>query len=375
MKSFRSLAKRCGGALLVVGLLVVPAASQEPGEQTPQAPQSQPAAPEAYRLDIRNVLAYQVISTTRVGQATPTSSKYREMVVFDVDEEGNLIACIGSPDLKTIAAQGSADQQTVPSGDHKPNGEEPEKVPMKWKRHVLGKDFTRNEDGTISFRPPQNEVMPYPVLPLPPTTLKDKEHFSLTLPDLAMGEGKTLQMIGQHKVSQDGKLTVQCRLETKGVPGIRPEMAIVGYDIPADASAVSHVRITRRPAGEVAHHSAGEMAHRPANEGHAGRPTHAGSNRERPAPRPAAVAAPQSPTTTLLLQLVSSQPAPERLRKEVMKLASGDTSESGDHVPEDAAPQRPSNDDAAPTPARTGPVEHARQLGEQLKEKSQDAAN
>ena len=207
MRSFQSQARWCGGMLLVVGLLVVPAVSQEPAADTPKAPQSQPAVPEAYHLDIRNVLAYQVISTTRVGMAAPTTMKYREMVAFDVDEQGNLIVCIGSPDLKALAAAPRpADKPAAAAaGERKANGEEPEKVSLIWKRHVLGKEFTHNEDGTISFRPPQGEVMPYPVLPLPPTTLKDKERFDLTVPDLAIGEGKTLQLTGLPKVAQDGK--------------------------------------------------------------------------------------------------------------------------------------------------------------------------
>jgi hypothetical protein len=362
--------------LLIVGLLVVPALSQEPVADTPQAPQSQPAAPpEAYRLDIRNVLAYQVISTTRVGMAAPTTMKYREMVVFDVDEQGDLIVCIGAPDLKALAAAPRpADKPAAAApGERKPDGEEPEKVSLIWKRHVLGKNFTHNEDGTISFRPPQDEVMPYPVLPLPPTTLKEKERFDLTVPDLAMGEGKTLQLTGLPKVAQDGKLTVQCRIEPKIAPGSTPELAVVGYDIPAGAAAVSNIRMTRRLAGEVAGQSASEaQVTRPAGPHAAGE-----RNRERPTPRPAGAAQQGKPTISVLLQLVSSKPVPEDLRKGLVNMASGQGLEHGDgqseSASESAATDKTSDTEGKATTAKGNLWDQIDQLGTQAKEKSEGA--
>jgi hypothetical protein len=299
--------------------------------------------------------------------------KYREMVVFDVDEQGNLIVCIGSPDLKAIAAAARPTEKpaTAAPGERKPNGEEPEKVTLIWKRHILGKDFTHNEDGTISFRPPQGEVMPYPVLPLPPTTLKDKERFDLTVPDLAMGEGKMLQLTGLPKVAQDGKVTIQCRIEPKIVPGSTPELAIVGYDIPAGAAAVSNIRMTRRLAGEAAGQSAGEaQAFRPG--------PHAAGDRDRPAPRPAGAAQQGPPTVSVLLQLVSSKSAPEDLRKGLVNMAGSQSGEHGEgeseRASESVATDKPSDMESKPTPVKGNLWDQIDQLGTQAKEKSEGAA-
>jgi hypothetical protein len=325
----------CSVATWWVGLLPVlglPAAllwAQEPAADTQKSVQSRPTVPRAYRLDINDVLAYQVIQTTRVGAAPPTTTRYRQMVVFDIDDGRNLVVYIGSPEPKSIPASPlglmvtpgprQAERHAGPA-EHRPDvpgavaerkpgaAEETEKVQLVWTRYVLGKTFTRNPDGTISFRPPDGQVMPYPLLPLPPVQLNPKERFELTVPDLALGEGKAVQMVGTYRVSPDGKVGVDGHIEPRIVPGGIPELGVIGYDVPATASVVSSIRMSRRPAVEP--------ASQPAHEGaEAGRP-----HGER-SPRPAGgtVAAPTTPPmTSLLIHLVSSKPVGEDLRKNLV---------------------------------------------------------
>ena len=249
MRSCCTLVTWSAGMLSILSLMAAPLSAQSAPASQKAAAQTQPAIPQAYQLDVRNVLAYQVASTTRAGAAPAMPTKYREMVVFDIDDQENLVLYVGSPGIKTVAASAAPaspprpmekhsveHRPATPPTEHKPAvAEEPEKVQLVWTKHVLGKTFTRNADGTISFRPAQGEVMPYPVLPLPPVELKDKERFELTVPDLALGEGKTIAVIGTYKVSPEGKLTVDCRMEPKIVPGGMPEIAVLGYDVPASA--------------------------------------------------------------------------------------------------------------------------------------------
>ncbi len=338
MRPCCSVAVWCAGLFLVVGLPARPLGAQGPAADTKKAPQTQPTIPRAYQLDVKDVLAYQVVSTTRVGAAAPTTARYRQMVIFDFDGEANLVVYIGSPDPKTVAASPSG--QGAPSGprqtersagasgerrpglalgerivnapgaaaERKPGAaEEAEKMQLLWTRHVLGTAFTRNPDGTISFRPPEGQVMPYPLLPLPPAQLSQKERFELSVPDLALGEDKTLQMVGTYKASADGRVTVDGHMEPKMVPGGLPELGVIGYDIPATASVVSSVRMSRRPAAEP--------TSQPAREGgEAGRPPgERGARSAGPAAAP-----PPPPTTSLLIHLVSSKPVPDDLRKSLI---------------------------------------------------------
>lgn len=314
-----------------------------------------------------------MITTTRVGTGPATTVKYREMVVFDVDGEENLVVYIGSPNLKTVAAQASsaggsaADalrggerRQAAKPAEHKASGkEEPEKLQLTWARHVLGKGFTRHADGTISFRPGEGEVMPYPVLPLPPAQLKEKEGFELTVPDLAQGEGKTVQVVGQCKVAGDGKVTIDGRLQTKIVPGSQPELAIIAYDIPATASGVASIRMTRRVAGEAGEAANGEGA-KP------GMPPHGEKG-----PKPAAPAA-QQPLTSIVVQLVSSKPVAEELRRGLIAVAGsgheGQAEAADGGKP--AAGETTEKNNKVPSGDLWGQIE---QIGTQAKEKSEGA--
>ncbi len=378
----------CFLAICYATIIALPLLAQPQVADTQKAPQSQPAVPQAYQLDIRNVLAYQVVVTNRAGAAPPTTTKYREMVLFDVDGDDNLIAYIGSPDTKAATTPASpapvgvvrtpekrpsaaggehrpaappVEHKAAPAPERKPNvPEEAEKITLTWTRHVLGKDFTRGADGMISFRPPEGQVMPYPVLPLPPTSLKEKERFELTVPDLALGQGKTLQVSGLAKVGQDGKLTVDCRVDAKIVPGTMPELGILGYDIPASASAVSGIRMTRRPASEPAGAPAGQEPAEP-------RPRGEKSQQPRPTP-PAA-----GPTTSVIIQLVSSKPAPEELRKGLIsQISTGSHSGSEPAAGEQsAAGERPAADSSGKPARVTGNLwEQVDQLGAQSRERN-----
>ncbi len=383
--------------ILCCASLVAAPVQAEQAAATQKAPQTQPVVPQAYQLDIRNVLNYQVVITTRAGTAAPTTTKYREMVIFDIDGDGNLVVYIGSPEVKAATTpagppmgmtvgRGSEKRpagpgehrQAVTPGERKPapasaerktNGpEEAEKVAQVWTRHVLGKGFTQGPDGTVSFRPAAGEVMPYPVLPLPPATLKEKERFELTVPDLALGQGKTLQVTAQAKVGQDGKLIVDCRMDPKIVPGTMPELAVLGYDIPASAAAVSGIRMTRRPAMEP-------VAAPGAQETPDARPRGERSQPGRAATPPAA------PMTSVLMQLVGTRTVPDEMRKSLIAKIS-DNLHSGSETPagEKAADQPAAGDkpaeDASGKPGRvTGNLwEQVEQLGTQSKERGESSA-
>lgn len=362
MMSCRTLL--AGAMLPGILLSAAPLVAQESAPDTQKVAQTQPAVPQAYQIDIRNVLGYQVISTTRQAPAAPAITRYKEMVVFDIDNEDNLVVYIGTPSTKGQAATPAAaspshpaDRHAVP-GEHKPSatGEEAEKVILVWTHHVLGKDFTRGADGTVSFRPPEGQIMPYPVLPLPPAELKEKETFRLLVPDLALNEGKTLQLGGQMKVAQDGKVIIDGRLETKFVPGVAREIGSITYDIPASGSTVSTVRMSRRVPSE-------SPSQPSAREGGESAPRH-----ERAA-RPAAP--PAEPLTTVVVQLVSSRPVSEDVHKGLIdKITSGDKPEG------EAADTEPSAD-AGQTNTTTvssnlwGQVD---QLGTRARNKTDEAA-
>jgi len=128
--------------------------------------------------------------------------------------------------------------------------EKPERLEMTWTKYELGKSFDRNDDGTISFRP-GSAVTAYPVLPLPPEDAKPKERFEVTVPDIAAGPDKTLQLAGSWKASGD-KIAVEARLEPKIVPGVPfvPEMAIFTYELAREPAAVTQVHESRRLPGE-----------------------------------------------------------------------------------------------------------------------------
>jgi hypothetical protein len=316
------------------------------------------------------------------------------MVMFDIDGDQNLVVYIGSPDPKAVP--GSPPGQAAPPGarqtdrsaaasperrpgppagerivnlpgaaaERKPGSpEETEKNQLLWTRYVLGTTFTRNPDGTISFRPPEGQGMPYPLLPLPPAQLNPKERFELTVPDLALGEDKTVQMVGTYKISPDGRVTVDGHREPRIVPGGIPELGVIGYDVPATASVVSSIRMSRRAAAEPASQPAREA-------GEAGRPlTDRGARPGGPAGAP-----PLPPTTSWLVHLVSSKPVPDDRRKDLIGIINSAGKSSG--------PEGGSGDQTAGEPGEAGaksrPVtgnlwEQVEQIGSQAKEKT-DAA-
>jgi hypothetical protein len=373
MRSCCLPATQCAGMLLVLSLSATLLPAQEPVVATQKAAaQSQPAAPQAYQFDVKNVLGYQVVMTTRIGASLPTTAKFKEMVVFDIEGDGTLVVYVGSPNLKPAAPTPVAPviptprtterrapehkapvQAQVQAPERKP-AEEPEKAHMTWTRHVLGKSFTRNADGTVTFRPPQGEVMPYPVLPLPPTELKEKERFELTVPDLVLGEGKTVTVTGTYKVSSDGKLTVDGHMEPKVVPGSMPELAVVGYDVPAAGTVVSGIRMTRRLASEPASQPV-----------EAPRPQH-GDRGERNA-RSATLPPPQ-PTTSVLIQLATTKAIADDVHKGLIT-----TINSTLHTGE-SAPEAPAGEVGEKNKPATGNVlDMVEQTNTQLKEKTEGA--
>jgi hypothetical protein len=363
MKPYCLVAIRWAGALYLACLPAGRVWAQEPAADTQKAPQTQPMVPHAYHLDVKDVLAYQVVSTTRVGAAPPTTSRYRQMVIFDIDGEGNLVVYIGSPDPKAVpttslgpaapsgprqadrftaasehrSGQAAGERRGVmpgPAGERKTSPpEEAEKTQLVWTRHVLGTTFTRNPGGTISFRPPEGQVMPYPLLPLPPPRLSQKERFELTVPDLVLAEDKPLQMFGTYKVSADGRITVDGHMEPKIVPGGMPELGVIGYDIPANAGVVSSIRMSRRPAAEPASQPAREA-------GEAGRPY-----ADRGARSASAAVPPPAPTTSLLVHLVASKPVPDELRKEWIGTINS-AGKSGE--PEGSSDEQPAGETVGP---------------------------
>lgn len=380
-----SLATLFAGLLLVVGLPARLLGAQGPAPESQKAPQTQPTVPRAYQLDVKDVLAYQVASTTRLGAAPPATSRYRQMVIVDIDGEGNLVVYIGSPDVKALpvsspgpgAPSGARQaERSAASPEHRPNlpagerrgilvnpsaerkpgsTEEAEKVQLLWTRHVLGTAFTRNPDGTISFRPPDGQVMPYPLLPLPPAQLSPKERFELTVPDLALEEDKTLQMVGTCKVSQEGRVTVDGHIEPKMVPGGIPELGVIGYDIPANASVVSSIRMSRRPASEPTSQPAREA-------GEAVRPPG-----ERGARSAGPTAAPLPPTTSVLIHLVSTKAVPDDLRKSLIGTINGAGKGGG---PEGGAVEQPAGEAGAKSKPVTGNLwEQVEQIGARPREK------
>ena len=82
---------------------------------------------------------------------------------------------------------------------------------------------------------------------------------------------------------------------------------------------------------------------------------------------------------SVLLQLVSSKPVPEDLRKGLVNMASGQGGEHGEgeseSASESAATDKPSDTESKPTPVKGNLWDQIDQLGTQAKEKSEGRAS
>jgi hypothetical protein len=76
---------------------------------------------------------------------------------------------------------------------------------------------------------------------------------------------------------------------------------------------------------------------------------------------------------SVLLQLVSSKPVPEDLRKSLVNMASGQSGEHGEGESESAGTDKPSVGESKPTPVKGNLWDQIDQLGTQAKEKSAGA--
>lgn len=271
MKRICPSAIGCGAVLAVVTAMWVTTAWAQDPSATEPAPATAPAAsaavcPQAYRIQPRNMLVYRVLINRRSHQNPNAMERLdrRELVVFNIEDDGNLVMHIGvakeSPAPTGIAVaprpapSARSGQRPAPAPVQPPAPAETEQeahktLEMTWTKHNLGSSFTRNDDGTISYRPDPHKAA-YPVLPLPPEGTREKERFELTVPDIALGEDKTLAVSAAWRAAADGKVTIDGRMDVKAVPGTIPEMAVFGYDVPREAGAVTRVFETRRLAGE-----------------------------------------------------------------------------------------------------------------------------
>ncbi len=276
-------------------LASVPGLAQESAIQA-EAPATQPALPTAYRINPTDMLVYQVLINTRTGTG-PGSSMDRltrtELAVFDVDSD-SLVLYIGVPQDRPATP--------TPAQAAQPRGAEPaaETIPMKWTRHDLGREFVRQDDGTILFRPSARKIMPYPVLPLPPINSDEGEAFEVTVPDLALGSDKSLRIESRWNLADNGSLSIDGKLQPQIVPGVMPEVAVFNYDVAADAACVKSVTETRRLGGEV-----------PAGDSAGG----AAAQRGRRGPAAQNRSVDVKPLTNVVIQLTETKPlGPEQHR-------------------------------------------------------------
>lgn len=365
-----------GPMLLVVCLLPAPGRAQEPApaiSEPSAAPQSAPASssqpvtpPQAYRINPGNLLVYSVHINTRSAQTPGVTERIErhELALFDVDAEGNVVLYIGAPkDTKpTSVAPPAPPPPPAPAAPHsgprregqnrpaqpvpaEPKPDKPKNVEMTWTKYSLGQALARNNDGTILLRP-DSSAGAYPVLPLPPADSKEKDKFGVTLPDIAAGTGKTIQLAGTWKATANDKITVDAKLEPRITPGVPPvpELAMFGYDVSRnDPAAVTRISENRKlpseaPPAMPAEHAA-ETPH-PAPGVHPQTPHPAAGAKPtpgvKPAPKPAA---PSSPWISVAITLDKAMPISDEMRKGMVTMARGGT--PGDSQTEQATPANP----------------------------------
>lgn len=314
-------------------------------QPSPSASVEPVVLPQTYRIKPNNMLVYQVRINQRSMQNPAVSEKIdrREVAIFDIDAAGQVVLYIGSPKETKVpgiavsastpmtpptmprlghkesakpAAQLAPATTSPSSGDTKP--EDLVDVEMTWTKSVLGKPVARNGDGTFTLRP-DGSTFAYPVLPMPPSDVKEKERFDVALPDIAVGQGKTLQMSGLWRTAGMDKIAVDAKLEQRITPGVPfvPDFAIIGFEFSRnDPAAVTHFHESRRVAGEPpsaaterpVEHVA--EAPRPAQMPHVTPPAHheghtVGASKSSVAPKP--VLAPTKPVAAQAAPLINVQ--------------------------------------------------------------------
>jgi hypothetical protein len=310
------------------------------------------------------MFVYQVLVNKPSGQG-PAAGVERltrtELAVFDV-QDGNLVLYIGvpqdKPDAPTAAAAAKARAQRQQQNP-------PETIPMTWTRHDLGNQFTRHQDA-VAFRPPSDQIMPYPVLPLPPTDAGEKDAFQLALPDLTGDTAEDrMTMTSKWRLSATGNVVVSARIEPEVVPGVVPEMGTFTYNIPTDAGPVSRVAMMHREGGQAPAADRGGTAAQRAPAARARGP--------RPQRKPADI----KPPTNVVITLTETRPlSPEQhrvfidmIQKDASPAPAAADAAAGQNTGDDAGRSQSKARPDEPQPRRYGPRGMARDVGDQMRQR------
>ncbi len=236
-----------GCAFCLAGLIPLAAVGQiSPADGTAaadsQSAATSPAAPPAaYRVQPNQILAYKVAVTSRLPQAAGTALveqfTRQDMYVLNVEPDGTLAAYHGM--AKPTPPPSAAPAPAPPGG---------QPVEMIYTRYVLGTSFTRNEDGSITFRPEAGVVLPVPFLPLPPQQARPGEPFDMTMADLGSAANRILQLRARWRAGEGGRVTVTGAMapeETRRLTG-SVDVASYEYQMSASPSWVTSLKVSER---------------------------------------------------------------------------------------------------------------------------------
>ncbi len=255
-------------------LWLMPARAQEPvgGQEgmAATAPASSPSnggkLPEAYRIDLNKMLIYQVRMNSRFPGPPGVMEKIdrRELALFDLDADGNVVLYMarssetGPADERPPAAapqhqlrRGTAASSSSTSTSETAKPEKHKLTDLLWTKYLISGPVVRNKDGTVLVRPREG-ANAYPVLPLPPQNVKERARYEVTVPDLAAGPDKTVDLVGRWRNVGTESISVDAQLEVKVKPGVPfvPEVAVFGYEIPRiNPGGVARIHESRKPAG------------------------------------------------------------------------------------------------------------------------------
>jgi hypothetical protein len=241
---------RVGCAVCIAGLTSLAAVAQTPAAGGDPTAGSQPSAtgpaspPAAYHLPLNQILTYRVAVTSRLpqaaGMALVEQFTRQDMYVLDLEPDGAVVAYHGMAKPSPPPSPSAARAPTPPAAD--------QPLEMLYTRYVLGTSFTRDEDGSITFRPEAGAVLPVPFLPLPPPQTPPGEPFEITVADLGSAVNRTLQLRARWRVSESGRVTISGALapdQTHRLAG-SVDMASYEYHMSAAPSCVTSLKVSER---------------------------------------------------------------------------------------------------------------------------------
>jgi hypothetical protein len=211
---------------------------------------SSAAPPAGYRLQPNQILTYKVSVSSRLPQAAGTAlveqQARQDMYVLDVEPDGALVAYHGMAKPAPPSSP-SAGPPASPSGAGTPSpaGQPAETI---YTRYVLSRSFTRDEDGSIAFRPEAGAALPVPFLPLPPPQTRPGEPFDVTVVDLGSAANRTLQLKARWRAGEGGRVTVTGALASEEIRRLTSSVDVASYEyqMPSSPSWVTSLKVSER---------------------------------------------------------------------------------------------------------------------------------